>query len=323
MRILATDPVPALAHEAFASLGEIELASGLDGPALADAEVLIVRSGRVPAELIDQLDRLRVIARTGAGIDNLDLAAASRRGIAVLYAPGVGARPIAEGTITLMLAAAKQLGQLGALVREGRWSERYDFAGIDLFGSTLGIVGLGSIGGEVARLSATLGMRILAYEPAPQTDVGDDMPEIELVDLPELAARADIISLHCGLNESTHGMIDRALLARLKPGAILINAARGGVIESEEVLLHALEAGQLSAVGLDVFSTEPPKPDSALLKDPRVICTPHSIGLTRAWNERVFRALAADAVEVLRGGNPVYIANPQVLPLCAEAAPHS
>lgn len=321
MLILATDPVPALAQQAFAPLGVIELAASLDSYALVDAEILILRSGQLSATLIEKLPSLRVIARTGAGIDNVDLAAASRQGIAVLYAPGVGARPIAEGTLTLILAAAKQLGQLGALVRAGRWEERYKFAGIDLLGATLGIVGLGSIGSEVARLASALGMQVLAYEPAPQVKLIDGLPDIELVELPELIARADVISLHCELNDSTSGMIDVTLLSQAKPGAILINVARGGVIASEQTLLHALNAGHLSAVALDVFSSEPPGPHSLLLDDPRVICTPHSIGLTRAWNERVFNTLAADVAAVLRGDRPSFIANPDVLPLAADAAP--
>lgn len=314
MRILATDPVPALAQQTFAPLGAIELAAALDSDALAGAEILILRSGHLSATLIEELPSLRVIARTGAGIDNLDLEAASRQGIAVLYAPGVGARPIAEGTLALMLAAAKQLGQLGALVREGRWQERYKFAGIDLLGATLGIIGLGSIGREVARLAGAFGMRILAYEPAPQVKLSHGLPDIELVPLAELVARADVVSLHCELNDSTRGMIDVALLSQAKPGAILVNAARGGVIENDQALLHALDAGWLSAVALDVFSSEPPSPTSTLLKDPRVVCTPHSIGLTRAWNERVFTTLAADAAAVLRGDHPTCIANPEVLP---------
>lgn len=320
MRILATDPVPALAQQAFAPLGVIELVTALDSNALAGAEILILRTGRLSVALIEQLPSLRVIARTGAGIDNLDLEAASRQGIAVLYAPGVGTRPIAEGTLALMLAAAKQLGQLGALLREGRWQKRYEFAGIDLLGATLGIIGLGSIGSEVARLAAALGMRILAYEPAPEVKLSYGLPDIELVPLAELVARADIVSLHCELNDSTRGMIDLALLSQAKPGAILVNAARGGVIENDQALLHALDAGWLSAVALDVFSSEPPSPTSTLLKDPRVVCTPHSIGLTRAWNERVFTTLAADAAAVLRGERPSCIANPEVLPRFAGFA---
>ncbi len=320
MRILATDPVPALARKAFAPLGEIELAAGLDVDALAGAELLIMRSGRMPASLIEQLPSLRVIARTGAGIDNVDMTAASRHGVAVIYAPGVGARPVAEGTLAMMLAAAKQLGQLGALVREGRWAERYRFAGLDLLGATLGIVGLGSIGREVARLAGALGMHILAHDPAPQTGLEQELPDVQLLQLPQLMARSDVVSLHCGLNDSTRGMIDAALLAQAKPGAILVNVARGGVIESEQVLMDALDRGQLSAIALDVFWSEPPSPDSPLLHDPRVICSPHSIGLTRIWNERVFTTLAAGAAAALRGERPDHIANPDVLPLLAGSA---
>jgi phosphoglycerate dehydrogenase-like enzyme len=320
MRILTTDPVPQLAHEAFASLGKIELAADADASQLAAAEVLIVRSGQVTAQSLEQLESLRVLARTGAGIDNVDLEAASRRGVAVLFAPGVGARPIAEGTLALMFAAAKRLRALGGLVLESRWGQRYEFPGLDILGATLGIVGLGSIGGEVARLAAGLGMRLLAYEPAPQPAILAALPQVELVELPALVEHSDVISLHCELNDATRGIIDAELLARAKPGAILINASRGGVIENEEMLFAALQTGRLSAVGLDVFSCEPPDSRSPLLSDPRVILTPHAIGLTQAWNERVFSTLAADTAAVLSGERPSCIANPEVLPLPAGAA---
>jgi D-3-phosphoglycerate dehydrogenase / 2-oxoglutarate reductase len=320
MRVLSTDPVPQLAQEAFASLGKIELAADAEAARLAAAEVLIVRSGRVTAESLRRLPSLRVIARTGAGIDNVDLQAASQRRVAVLYAPGVGARPIAEGTLALMFAAAKRLRALGDLVLDGRWGQRYEFPGLDLCGATLGIVGLGSIGGEVASLAASLGMRLLAYEPAPQPSILAALPQVELVQLSALVQRSDVISLHCELNDATRGIVDDALLAQAKPGAILINASRGGVIKSEEMLLEALRTGHLSAVGLDVFSGEPPDPHSPLLSDPRVIVTPHAIGLTQTWNERVFTTLATDTAAVLNGGTPSYIANPEVLPLPAGAA---
>jgi D-3-phosphoglycerate dehydrogenase len=320
MRIVSTDPVPELAQEAFASIGRIELAAGAEAAELAAAEVLIVRSGRVSGESLQELPSLRVVARTGAGIDNVDLQAASRRGVAVLYAPGVGARPIAEGTLALMFAAAKRLRALGALVLDGRWGQRYEHPGLDLCGATLGVVGLGSIGGEVASLAAALGMRLLAYEPAPQPGVLAALPQVELVELPALVRRSDVISLHCELNDATRGIVDAALLAQAKPGAILVNASRGGVVKSEEVLLEALQTGHLSAVALDVFSCEPPAPGSPLLGDPRVIVTPHAIGLTQTWNERVFTTLAADTAAVLNGDTPSYIANPEVLPLPAGAA---
>jgi D-3-phosphoglycerate dehydrogenase / 2-oxoglutarate reductase len=318
-RVLATDPVPELARQAFSEIGSIELDAEAEAEARAVAQVLIVRSGRVDRQALERFPHLRVIARTGVGIDNVDLRAASSRGVAVLYAPGAGARPIAEGALALMLAAAKRLRALGELVSHGRWDERYEHPGLDLHGATLGIVGLGRIGGEVAALAGALGMRVLAYEPSPRAEVLEMVPQVQLVKLAELMRSADVISLHCDLNDATRGIIDAGLLAQVKQGAILVNVARGGVIENEQMLLDALDSGRLSAVALDVYSREPPEHGSALLSDPRVICTPHSIGLTQAWNERVFSTLASDTLAVLQGGRPMHIANPEVLPLSAGA----
>lgn len=313
MRIVATDRVPAAARTAFAQLGDIEIADD-GGVRLSDAEILIVRAANVDAGLIARSPSLRVIARTGAGIDTVDVAAATSRGIPVLFAPDAGIVPVAEGTLALVLATAKRLGELSAIVRNGGWSRRYEVEPLDLDGATLGIVGLGRIGTEVARLAASFGMRILAHEPTLSANASTSVT-IELVALEELVARSDVVTLHCDLNETTRKMINRRLLARFKPGAILINAARGGVVESEDVLLESLDNGRLAAVGLDVFADEPPDPSHPIVNDSRVVCTPHSVGLTRRWNERVFASLAGSVEAVLRGERPDHVANPEVLPL--------
>lgn len=172
------------------------------------------------------------------------------------------------------------------------------------------MVGLGAIGQRVAALCSALGMKAIAYDPAAAPD---SYPGIELVSLAALVARADVISLHCALTDATRGLVDRALLARVKPGAILVNAARGEVVENEDVLADALVSGRLSAVALDVFPTEPPDLCHRLYADPRVICTPHSVGLTRRWNEEVFRSLARGVQSVLAGELPANVLNPQAL----------
>ena len=310
MRIVATADVPAAAREAFCSLGAIEVDGGGSHGALARADVLIVRGTRLDAALLDRARRLRAIARTGAGYDNVDVAAATRRGVPIVYAPGVGSRPVAEGTLALILAAAKRLGELDAVVREGAWERRYALAGLDLAGACLGIVGLGAIGARVAELARALGMEVIAHDPAAErrADAG-----VELVGLAQLAARADVISLHCALTEGTRGLVDRTLLAHVKPGAILVNVARGEVVESEDALADALASGRLSAVALDVYPSEPPSLAHRLYSDPRVICTPHSVGLTRRWNEEVFGALAEGVRSVLAGGRPANLLNPEAL----------
>lgn len=311
MRIVSTDPVPPRARALFAALGEIEVDRSPDGSGLAGAEILLVRATRLDGATIRAAPRLRLIARTGAGYDGVDVPAATARGIPVLYAPDAGTVPVAEGAFALILAAAKRLGETCRVVRDGDWESRYDLEAADLRGAVLGVVGLGRIGREVARLGAAFGMHPLAHDPF----VPDGGPDgsVELVSLDELARRADVITLHCALTPATQGMIDRRLLSIVKPGAMLVNVARGGVVESEDALLEALAAGRLSAVGLDVFTDEPPDPRHPLLCHPRVICTPHAIGLTASWNERVFGTLAEAIGTVLAGGRPANVLNPEVL----------
>jgi D-3-phosphoglycerate dehydrogenase len=309
MLIAATAEVPPVAREIFAPLGEIVvLERGQD--ALRSAEVLIVRGAEVDDATLERAPSLRAIARSGAGYDNLDVAAATRRGVPIVYAPGVGSQPVAEGTVALMLAAAKRLRELGAVVGSSAWASRYDLAGLDIDGACLGIVGLGSIGRRVAHLCHGLGMRVIAHDPAVVRPLDR---RVRLVPLDELVSQADVVSLHCELSDATRGLVDRALLSKVKRGAILVNAARGQLVESEDVLADALCAGRLSAVALDVFPSEPPEPGHRLYADPRVVCTPHSVGLTHRWNEQVFQALARGVEAVLAGGRPRNLLNPEAL----------
>jgi len=319
VRIVATSLIPELAHELLGQLGEVAVADLADRDAIADAAVLVVRSAPVDEAVLERAPRLRAIARTGVGLDKVDVAAASRRGIPVLYAPDAGTGPVAEGTLALIFAASKRLFELRAVLADGRWEERYGYETRDLAGATLGIVGLGRIGSAVAQLAQAIGMEVVAHEPRLGAD--GHSPGIRTLGLQQLFREADVISLHCNLSDSTRGMIDRALLASTKPGAILVNASRGGIVADEALLLEALDRGWLSAVGLDVFASEPPAADDPLVRDPRVICTPHTIGLTRAWNERVFGSLARDLRLLLAGERPVNVANPETLERAAEGAP--
>jgi D-3-phosphoglycerate dehydrogenase / 2-oxoglutarate reductase len=314
VHIVATDSVPRIAELAFADLGPIALDDGRNAEVLASAEVLIVRTRAVDGTLLDRTPRLRVIARTGVGLDGIDLDAASTRGVPVVYAPDAGTVPIAEGTLALIFATCKRIQELNAVLVEGRWQQRYHHDVWDIAGATLGIVGLGRIGSEVARLAGALGMRVIGYDTR-RSDLNTErrVELAERVSLDTLVREADILTLHCGLNETSRGLIDRELLSRVKPGAILINASRGGLITGDDVLLEALDRGWLSGIGLDVFDQEPPHPNSPLLRDQRVVSTPHAIGLTRTWNERVFRSLADDVRSLLNGAHPQFIANPEIL----------
>jgi D-3-phosphoglycerate dehydrogenase / 2-oxoglutarate reductase len=306
-RIVSTAEVPEIGQRAFAPLGTIETLDR-QRTALCQADVLLVRSEHVGADDIVRARTLRVIARTGSGVDNVDVAAATERGIPVVHAPGVGVRPVAEGTIALIVAAAKRLGELAAVLGDGRWDERYHVMGLDLMGATLGIVGYGRIGQEVGGLARALGMAVIAYDPLrPEAESAVD--GVELVPLATLAGRSDIVSLHCPLTEDTRGLIDYEVIASMKRGAILVNAARGEIVAGDDLLAAALSSGQLGGIALDVFTKEPPPVESPLLANPRVVCSPHAIGLTRDWNRHVFGTLALDVHRVLAGRAPVHVVN--------------
>jgi phosphoglycerate dehydrogenase-like enzyme len=309
MRIVAMGEVPSVAREAFAPLGPIVVSLD-DGEAIARAEVLIVRGTRVDERLLARARGLRAIARTGAGYDNLDVDAATRRGVPIVFAPGVGSQPVAEGAVTLMLAAAKRLRELESVFHSAGWPARYEAPGLDIEGACLGIVGLGAIGRRVARLGSGLGMRVVACDPA--AEAGGEA-DVELVPLTTLMAQADIVTFHCALTPETRGLVDRALIELAKPGAIFVNVARGEIVESEDVLADALVSGRLAGVALDVFPTEPPQTRHRLYRDARVICTPHSVGLTRRWNSEVFGSLARGVELVLRGELPDNLLNPEAL----------
>jgi len=305
-RIVATGPVAPIAE---ALLGEIVVADDRTLPGLvADAEALIVRGGTiVDAALIDAAPRLRVIARSGVGVSEVDLQAATRQGIPVTVTPGAGARAVAEGALALLLALAKQLPPLDALVREGRWHERDDVEVRDLESATLGIVGFGRIGRELARLAAPFDVRLLAHDPYAAGADG-----VELVGLADLFGQSDFVSLHAPLTDETRGLVDAALLDRAKPGLILANLGRGALVRSLDDLLAALEAGRLAGVGLDVFDPEPPDVSHPLFRDPRVVCTPHTLGLSQRARERIFRDVAQAILAVFRGERPRAVANPDV-----------
>jgi D-3-phosphoglycerate dehydrogenase / 2-oxoglutarate reductase len=272
---------------------------------LAVAEGAIVRADAVvDAAFLDRTPRMRVLARTGVGTDLVDLDAASARGIAVVVTPGSGTRAVAEGVLAHALALVKRLGPLTALVRQGRWAQRT--AGGppgDLDGATIGILGYGRIGRRVGALAEAFGMRVLAHDPIapPPADVA--------AGLDELLAAADVLTLHVPLTPGTHHLVDAALLARTRPGAVLVNCGRGGLLDLDATH-EALRSGRLSGVGLDVFEPEPP-PHHPVFDHPNVTLTPHLMGLTRRGTELTFADAARGVVDVLAGRAPAAVANPR------------
>ena len=277
-----------------AAPGEAELAVAAGAIVRADA--------RVDQALLDKAPALRVIARTGVGTDLVDVSAATARGIAVVITPGAGAAAVAEGAIGMALHLVKRFGPLTALVREGRWAERGAVPVGDLDGATMGVIGYGRIGRRTAELGAAFGMRILAYDPASQPPA-----DVRCADLGDLAAHSDVITLHLPLTVQTRHLVNDAFLARVRPGAVLVNCSRGGLIDTDAVY-RALDGGRLSGVGLDVFDPEPPG-HHPLFSHPDVVLTPHLMGLSRRATAATFTAAAQGVLDVLAGREPAATAN--------------
>ena len=241
--------------------------------ALKDSDGLIVRSEtKVTADLLDEATGLRVIGRAGVGVDNIDVPAATLRGVVVMNAPDGNTITTAEHTMALLISLARSIPQANSSLKAGRW-ERKKFIGVELQGKTLGIVGLGRIGRVVASRARALGMQIVAYDPFIAPEQARDL-EIELVPLDDVYARADFLTVHTPLTAETRGLIDREVLRKMKHGARLINCARGGLVD-EDALYEALTDGSIAGAALDVFSEEPPPADHRLLQLEQVIATPH------------------------------------------------
>jgi D-3-phosphoglycerate dehydrogenase len=272
--------------------------------ALSQARGLIVRSEtRVDGALLAAAPRLEVVARAGVGVDAIDVDAATAAGIVVVNTPAANTIAATEHTFAMMLATMRHVPQANAAVHAARW-ERKPFVGNELFGKTLGIVGLGRIGSSVASRAAAFGMRVIAHDPyVPASRAG--ALGVELTALDDLLARADVVTLHVPLTPQTQGMFDAATFARMPAHAMFVNCARGAVVDPD-ALLAALDAGALRAAAIDVVPEEPPPAGSAsarLLAHPRVVATPHLGGSTHEALERIALELAEDVVRVL-GGRP-------------------
>src|SRR5207302_5930145 len=222
---------------------------------LAEADALVVRSAtRVTDELLSQARRLRVIGRAGVGVDNVDLDAATKRGIVVMNTPGGNAVSVAEHTLALILALARRLPQADSLLKKGAW-EKKKLLGVELRSKTLGLIGLGKVGIEVARLAQAFAMDVLAYDPYVSSLLASEQ-NVKLASLEEVLKTSDFISLHASLTPETHHLVNARTLALTKPGVRIVNCARGELIHEGD-LLRALESGHVAGAGLDVFETEP------------------------------------------------------------------
>ena len=304
MKIVVADDLPTsaldlLRHEgwtvdALAGRAPDQLATDL-----ADADALVVRSAtKVTAALIGAAPRLRAIARAGTGVDNVDVSAASARGIVVMNAPGANSISVAELAVGLILSLARHLPAADAAMKQGKW-EKKRFLGEEIREKTLGLAGLGRIGQEVGRRAAAFGMRVIAHDPFISEQVAADLG-VQLVSLDDLFARADYLSLHMPSNDKTRNLVNAERLAGAKKGIRIVNTARGDLID-EKALADAIETGQVGGAALDVFQKEPPA-DQRLQMLPGVVATPHIAASTREGQELVGVETAAALRDFLRDG---------------------
>jgi D-3-phosphoglycerate dehydrogenase len=294
-----------LAESTIEALGDDVEVRWVDGPdrpkllaAVADADALLVRSATtVDAEVLAAAPKLKIVARAGVGLDNVDVEAATERGVLVVNAPTSNIHSAAEHALALMLAAARQIPAADATLREHTW-KRSSFSGTEIYGKTAGVVGLGRIGQLVAARLAAFGAEVVAYDPfvppARAAQLG-----IELIALDDLLGRADFISVHLPKTAETAGLIGRQALAKTKPGVIIVNAARGGLID-EAALAEAITSGHVRGAGLDVFVTEPCT-DSPLFELPQVVVTPHLGASTEEAQDRAGTDVAASVRLALAG----------------------
>ncbi len=283
------DASPAVEVDVRAGISADELKT-----AIHDYDGLLVRSRtKVTEEVINAASRLRIVGRAGIGVDNIDLTAASRKGILVENAPSGNSVTTAEHAICLLLSLARHIPQATASMKASKW-EKKKFEGRELLGKTLGIIGLGNIGRIVASRAQGLQMRVVGYDPFISKDAAERIG-VGLLSLDELFANSDFLTVHTPLTDETRGIIGKKAFSLMKPGVLLVNAARGGVVD-EVALLEALESGKVAGAALDVFSKEPPPEKDPLVQHSRVICTPHLGASTSEAQDKVAEEVAEQLV---------------------------
>lgn len=301
IKILITDPIEERCTEILRAEGfQVDKRIGISTAELlniiGEYDALVVRSStHVTADIINAGKRLRVIGRAGAGVDSIDVQAATRRGIIVMNTPGGNTISTAEHTMSLLLALARNVPQAHASLQEGVW-DRKKFTGTELAGKTIGIIGLGKVGREVARRCQAFDMTVIGYDPVLTREAALKM-NVELVDVEEVFSRSDFISVHTPLNEETRNLLNYETFRLCKPGVRIVNCARGGIVD-ENALLEALNEGIVAGAALDVFEREPPG-DHPLVKHPRVVVTPHLGASTEEAQEKVAQLIARQLADAL------------------------
>jgi len=326
-RVLVSDDLSPEAVKILRDAGlEVDVKVGLKPEALeaiiGDYDGLAVRSAtKVTARLLEKAARLKVVGRAGVGVDNVDLPAATRRGVVVMNTPGGSSTAVAELALAMIMALFRHVASATASVRAGRW-EKKKFQGRELAGKTLGVVGIGNIGSILVDRCLAMKMRVVAYDPFISPEAAARLG-VTLMDLEGVWREADAISLHVPLTDQTRNMIDAATLAKLKPGAVLVNCARGGIVD-EAALAAALASGRLGGAALDVFESEPPAAGHPLLGLDNVVLTPHLGASTEEAQVAVAVAVAEQMAQYLQAGEVKNAVNVPALPkeLLAQLGPY-
>ncbi|MFG3506627.1 2-hydroxyacid dehydrogenase [Streptomyces sp. NPDC047821] len=303
-------------HTPFGPVAEVDEASGDEDAlieALRGARICLTQLAPLTERVLKSCPDLELFCVSRGGPVNANLAAATRHGVAVSYAPGRNAVATAEHTLALILAAARGVGDVHTDLRHGVWRGDYydyDTCGIEIDGSVVGLVGFGAIGSRVARVLAAMGATVLVHDP--YVEPGAVAGVAELVPLDELLSRSRIVSLHARVTEETTGMIGAAQIASMPRGSVLVNCARGALVDYEAVC-DALDSGRLAGAGFDVFPAEPVPAGARLLSTPGVVLTPHIAGASREVAHKAARIVAGEAGRFLRGEPLAHCANPEVL----------
>jgi D-3-phosphoglycerate dehydrogenase len=304
--VVVADRIDQDGVDLFGTGGEFEVVSTADHPErlpeeLPRAAALVVRSStQVTADIIATARNLKVIARAGMGVDNIDVAAATRAGIAVLNTPGANTISAAEHTLALLLALLRNVPRAMSSLERGEW-DRKRFGGTELYGKTLSALGLGRIGRHVVRLAQAFGVRVLAHDPYLSSALASEL-QVTLVSLEDALRHADVVTLHMPLTDDTRHIMNAAGFALMKPTAVLVNTARGGLID-HAALVAALDAGQLAGAALDVFEAEPLDPRSPLRTSEKVVLTPHLAASTAEAQKRVALEVCESVKRALAEGD--------------------
>src|SRR5881398_3033683 len=312
MKVLITDGLESEAISSLRKAHEVDVQE-LDPKGLLAAipryHALIVRSRTIVSKaVLTQAANLKVVGRAGVGVDNIDVAEATARKIAVVNAPTASTISVAELAIGQMISLLRHLPEADRSVKEGKW-EKKKLEGRELFGKTLGLVGSGRIGAEVAKRAQAFGMRVIAHDPYLSRPTAEAFG-IRLVDKDALFRDADVLSIHAALTPETRGLVGAPELAKMRPNAILVNCARGEIVD-ERALAEALRAKKISGAAIDVFATEPPS-GSPLLEAPNVVFTPHLGASTSEGQSRAGAIVADQVMKVLAGKRPDFVVNPKV-----------